>query len=658
MAKLSFVFALAFCLSTPLLAQNTAGSLGGTATDPTGASIPEAKVTARNTDTGFTQTTTTGPSGAFLIPRLPVGSYELRVEKPGFAVYVQLGITLAVDQAASANVTLQVGQLSNQVTVSSEAELVTTRTATAGQVVGQMPIVELPLNGRRPERLMYLAAGTVDLGRDHCLICTNGGIYPGEETAGVNGSPQGQVNYQLDATDHNDTYMNASLPFPNPDSIQEFSLTSSNFTAEYGNAGGAIVNIVTRSGTNTIHGTAFEFLRNGNLNARQFFAPAHDTLKRNQFGGSIGGPIVKNKLFYFGTYQGTRLRQVPNGQVQFVPTEAQRNGDFSSYGKQLLDPVTGKPLPGNQVPASQLNPVSLYFLKYIPLPNGPGGQLTFPGTLIKQTENQFMNKIDYVVGRHQLSGRYFFTDFSAPSEIPKLNLLSASSAGNQVRVQNISINHTFTVTPTLLVNSTFGLNRQRGGSLSSAPFSYHDAGINILGPQDTPLRAPPEMGITVTGGFSFTTNHLGQFDRGDFTIREVVTKIQGSHEFRFGGEALRLTNHLNNTANMSGGWQFNGQLSGLGVADFMLGRASQFKQGGGEFKDLKGTRWGFFAQDNWRVNQRLSLNLGLRWDPYLPPYDRQGRVICFAPNSGLTSKRYPNAPLGFLYGGDPGVAPL
>src|SRR6266404_3698426 len=137
------------------------------------------------------------------------------------------------------------------------------------------------------------------------------------------------------------------------------------------------------------------------------------------------------------------------------------------------------------------------------------------------------------------------------------------------------------------------------------------------------------MGITVTGGFSFTTNHLGQFDRGDFTIREVVTKIQGPHEFRFGGEAIRLTNHLDNTANMSGGWQFNGQLSGLGVADFMLGRASQFKQGGGEFKDLKGTRWGFFAQDNWRV-------------------------ICFAPNSGLTSKRYLNAPLGFLYGGDPG----
>src|SRR6266436_7260442 len=501
---------------------------------------------------------------------------------------------------------------------------------------------------------MYLAAGTVDLGRNSCRICGNGGVYPGEETPGVNGNGQGQVNFQMDGADHNDTYLNTSLPFPNPDSVQEFSLLSSNFTAEYGNAAGGIVNIVSRSGTNEIHGSLFEFLRNGKLNARQYFAVAQDQLKRNQFGGSAGGRIVKDKLFYFGTYQGTRVRNVPSGQVQFVPTQAQRNGDFSSVSTQLVDPVSGVALPDNQIPASRLSPVSQYFLNNIPLPNGPNGQLTFPGAPIVQTENQFMTKVDYLRGKQQLSGRYFFTDFKAPPGQVKGNVLADPGTGNQVRVQNVALNHTFTISPTLLINSTFGLNRQRGGSLSSAPFSYHDAGINILGPQDTPLKAPPEMGITVTGGFSFTTNHLGQFDRGDFTIREVVTKIQGSHEFRFGGEALRLTNHLDNTANMSGGWQFNGQLSGLGMADFMLGRASQFKQGGGEFKDLKGTRWGFFAQDNWRVNQRLSLNLGLRWDPYLPPYDRQGRVICFAPNSGLTSKRYPNAPLGFLYGGDPG----
>ena len=658
MPSLKFACCIAFTLvllsCCPLLAQFTTGSLGGAAMDVSGAAVVDAKITVRNIRTGFVQTVATGSDGAFLFSRLPVGDYELRAEKEGFATYLQSGITLAVDKAASITVTLQVGQVSTQVTVSGESELVSTRTSAGGQLVGLVPIVELPLNGRRPERLMYLAAGTVDLARDHCLVCTNGGIYPGEESASVNGSIQGQVNFQMDATDHNDTYMNASLPFPNPDAIQEFSLLSSNFTAEYGNAGGGIVNIITRSGTNEFHGSAFEFVRNGDLNARQFFAPDQDKLKRNQFGGSLGGPIVKNRLFFFGTYQGTRVRNLPAGIVQFVPTAAQSNGDFSGSPQKLIDPLSRQPLANNQIPASRIDPAAKYFLNYIPLPNGPNGQLTFPGTRIVQGENQFMNKVDYVVGRHQISGRYFFTDFSAPPDISKTNILAASSAGNQVRVQNISFNYTFTVSPTLLINSTFGLNRQRGGTLSSAPFSYADAGIKILGPQDTPLKAPPEMGITVTGGFSFTTNHLGQFDRGDFTIREVVTKIRGGHELRFGGEAVRVSNHLVNTANMSGGWQFNGQLAGLGLADFMFGDASQFKQGGGEFKDFKGTRWGFFLQDNWRVSHRLTLNLGMRWDPYIPPYDRQGRVVCFAGQAASISKRYPNAPRGFLYGGDPG----
>src|SRR5438128_690350 len=218
------------------------------------------------------------------------------------------------------------------------------------------------------------------------------GVYPGEETAGVNGAGIYQVNFQLDGTSHNDTYINVSLPFPNPDSVQEFNLQSSNFTAEYGNAGGGIVNIVTRSGTNQIHGSLFHFLRNGKLNARQFFAPVQDALKRNQFGGSVGGPIKKDKLFYFGTYQGTRLRNTPAGIISFVPTAAERSGDFSSLlpRPQLIDPVSRVPVPGNIIPASRINPVSQFFLKRVPLPNGVGRQVTFPGTPITQTENQFM----------------------------------------------------------------------------------------------------------------------------------------------------------------------------------------------------------------------------------------------------------------------------
>ncbi|MGH9665256.1 MAG: carboxypeptidase-like regulatory domain-containing protein, partial [Bryobacteraceae bacterium] len=201
--------------------------------------FPGANITVRNTATGFTQAMTSA-TGSFLFPRLPVGSYELRVEKQGFASYVQTGITLVVDQAANIAVALQVGQISTEVTVSGATDLVTTRTATGSQVVNQLPIVELPLNGRKPERLMYLAAGTVDSSRNTCRICGQGGVYPGEEAANVNGSgllgPSygGSVNYQLDGSDHNDTYLNTSLPFPNPDAVQEFSLLTSNFSAEYG----------------------------------------------------------------------------------------------------------------------------------------------------------------------------------------------------------------------------------------------------------------------------------------------------------------------------------------------------------------------------------------------------------------------------------------
>jgi hypothetical protein len=396
------------------------------------------------------------------------------------------------------------------------------------------------------------------------------------------------------------------------------------------------------------------------LNARQFFAPEQDKLKRNQFGGSVGGPILKDRLFYFGTYQGTRVRNQPAGMIRFVPTEAQRAGDFSSVPRQLVDPVTRQPLPNNQIPAGRISPVSRFFLDSIPLPNGPAGQLTFSGTPIQQAENQFMTKVDYIHGRHQIAGRYYFTDYDQPAVIPTDNVLAASSAGNAVRLQNISINHNF-ATPTLLINSTFGLNRQRGGSSSSAPFSYRDAGVAIEGPETSSLKAPPEISLSVTDGFSIGTNHLGDFDRGDFTIREVVTKIQGSHELRFGGEAVRLSNHIVNTYQMAGNFQFNGQLSGNGLADFLFGRSSQFRQGGGEFKYLKGTRWGLFVQDNWRVTQRLMLNLGVRWDPYIPYYDREGgRAVCFQPKTTQRSKRYPNAPLGLLYGGenyDPGCFP-
>jgi outer membrane receptor protein involved in Fe transport len=648
---LPILFAV-LALSVATQAQYTTASLGGSVIDRSGSVLSDTKVTVRNVDTGFTQTVVTDAAGAFLFTRLPVGNYTLQAERAGFSSYQQTGLRLTVNQAASQTITMQVGDISEHINVAADTERVNTRTGTVEQLVDQKRVVELPLNGRMAQRLVFLAAGTVDLGRNGCRICGHGGVYPGEQTAGVNGAGMAQVNYQLDGAGHNDTYLNVNVPFPNPDAVQEFNLQSSNFTAEYGNAAGGIVNIVTKSGTNEIHGSLFEFLRNGKLNARNFFAPTQDTLKRNQFGGSVGGPILKDKLFYFGTYQGTQVRSAAAGRTAFVPTEAERKGDFSSLlpTRQLIDPVSKEIIPGNIIPADRLNEVSKFFLKSIPLPNRGGRELNFPGAPSAESENQFMGKVDYNLRKHQISGRYFFTDYDRPSVIPTDNLLAASNAGNAVRVQNVSINHNYILSPTLMINSTFGLNRQRGGSLSSAPFGFPDAGVNISSAKSSVLEAPPELIVSVTGGFSIGTNHLGEFDRGDFTIRENVTLMRGPHELHFGGEAVRISNHIINTFRMDGNFTFNGQLSGDGLADFMMGRASTFGQGGGEFKNLKGTRWGFFVQDNWRASNRLTLNLGVRWDPYWPYYDRSGRVVCFQP--GVKSARYPNAPAGMIYGGE------
>ena len=541
-------------------------------------------------------------SGAFLFPRLPVGSYELRVERPGFSRYVRTGITLTVDQAASLTVVMQVGQVSEEVTVEANTELVGTRNGTLGQLVDQQRVVELPLNGRMAQSLVFLAAGTVDLGRNGCRICGHGGVYPGEQTAGVNGAGMAQVNYQLDGAGHNDTYLNVNVPFPNPDAVQEFNLQASNFTAEYGNAAGGIVNIVTRSGTNEIRGQPVripprwiaeraELLRADERHAeaepvrRQRWRP--DTSKTSC---SISGP-TRELASAAKRQAGSRsFRPLPS--VAGTSLRCPCSSSIRSRGSRSST-IRFRP--------ERISPVAKYFLDWIPLPNRGGRELNFVGTEQIETENQFMTKVEYNRRGHQISGRYFFTDYDRPAVIPKDNILAASSAGNAVRVQNVSVNHTFSIRPTLLLNSTFGFNRQRGGSLSSGPFSYPDAGVRIASAAASALKAPPELVMSVTGGFSINTNHLGDFDRGDFTIREDLTAVLGPHELHFGGEAVRLSNHIINTFRMDGNFTFNGQLSGDGLADFLLGRASSFVQGGGEFKDLKGTRWGFFAQDNWRA---------------------------------------------------------
>jgi len=634
-----------FVLPNRLAAQFTTASLSGNVVDQSGAAIPDARVTVQNVDTGFTQTVNTGPAGDYLFPRLSVGKYKLTVEKEGLETYVQSGIELAVSQTATQKVVMTVGAVSQQVTVTGDTSLVTTQSAAISQVVTERQIVDLPLDGRQVQQLVFLSAGITDTTAHYCGSNCEGGTYPGEQYAKASGTFSESINYQMDGVAYNDTYVNTNLPFPNPDALQEFSVQGTNMSAEYGNAVGGVVNVVTKSGTNQIHGDVFEFLRNGDMNARNFFAPAQDQIKRNQFGGSVGGPILKDRLFYFGTYQGTRYANAPQGNIAFVPTAQERTGNFSDLpGVQLVDPLNNnQPFAGNQIPASRLSPVSQYLLNYLPLPNGSGQEINYLGPSQYWKDDQFMIKGDYIKGKNQISLRYFFTNFNQQPLTNKADLLQVDGNGNQVRVQNYAATYTYNATAHLLFNTWFGWNQQNGGSLSGAPFCPQAAGIEIAG------TTPCELVISVGGGFGVSSNHYGAFNRGDSTYREDVTYIKGTHELHFGGEALRVRAPMANTFEENGEFFFNNNLSHNNMADFMLGQVSTFTQAGGLYLNFTGVKWSSFVQDNWRVNSRLTVNLGLRWDPWFPYQDSEGRVGCFEP--GQQSTRFPNAPEGLLFGG-------
>jgi len=631
--------------SPTLLAQYTTASLSGQVVDTSGLLVNDAKVTVVNVGTNDREITQTS-EGTFQFPRLAVGMYSLIVECPGFLTYKQDGIVLSVNRSASVDVTLKVGRPVETISVSADADLITSNTATVGQLINQREILDLPLNGRQAQTLVFLAPGAADLTEMYPAFGHQGGVYPNSQQASVNGSDPGSVSYLLDGGDHNDTYVGINLPFPNPDAIQEFSLEANNLSAEYGSSPSAVVNVVMKSGTNVFHGGVFEFIRNGDLNAKNYFAPIHDSLKRNQFGGTIGGPILRDKLFFFGSYQGTRTRSTSESEISQVPTQAERNGDFSSISTQLVDPVSGIPFHNNQIPQSRFSAPAEYFLKYIPLPNGPGTQLTYAGPSLVQNDDQATVKLDYSRGRSQMSGHYFFTNFSEPPALAKQNLLASDTQGNHVRVQDLGASYTYTISPSSLLTSWFSWNSQTGGSLSSAPFGFPTAGVNIA------AATPPELVLVVNGYFQIQTNHEGIFDRGDWTVRENYSRSKGSNQLSIGVDLVRLNNDLVNTFQQSSQIAFSNNLSGNNLADFFLGRISVFKQAGGQFKNMVGTRLGLYVQDNWQARKNLVLNAGFRWDPYLPYLETKGRVPCFIP--GDLSVRYPNAPAGLVYGGDPG----
>jgi len=633
--------------------QGGRASITGTLTDSTGAVIPGAVVTATNTGTSFTSNALTSDIGSFNLPLLPVGNYDVTVKKEGFKTETRSGITLTADQIATLNLVLSVGATTDEVRVSADAELINTATAALGQVIQEKAIVELPLNGRNPASLVLLTPGMID------VLNTGGGVhqsyttFPTEEGASANGGRQGSTFYLLDGATNMDNYHLLAAPFPNADATQEFRVVGNNFEAQYGFAPGAVVSIVTKSGTNQWHGNAFEFLRNGVLNARDFFQPVRDELKRNQFGGSVGGPIRKDKLFIFGNYQGTTERRRVGGSTSFVPSDAMLRGDFSGLGVPIKDPDTGQVIPNGFISPTRFSPAALKLAESLPSTTDPRGQVTVSGFTSVQNYHEFTTRADfYASSKHRLYGRTFFNDFSQPVQT---HSLLNSDRSWEARWQNHSVNYLWTVSPTVINNLVGSYTRLNSNSVSGLrdkdgkPICYSQL-IEVADPPDSPCSIE---GLFVGGSFGIGQNFNG-LHRWTWGVNDSVTINKGRHLVVAGVDVMRQYWDL------ATDWlglpiiSFDGGATGHELSDFLVGRASSYLQGGGEYQRIRATQLGTFVQDQIRLKPNLTVNVGLRWEPFFAPVPESGRIPVFAP--GRQSQRYPNSPVGLVFPFDPGVS--
>ena len=422
-------------------------AITGTVTDPSGAVIAKANVVMTQIGTEVKRTATTNSNGQFNVPSLQPATYRLSVEAAGFKTYIQ-DLTLLADQIGNLQIPMQLGTSAETVTVEATATLVNTVTPVLSQVIERSRMVELPLNGRNAADLTKMVAGTVDSNNGAGTSQGNTKQVPGAEVISVNGARPDQVSYNLDGGTNQDLMSNTNNPFPFPDALQEFSVQTNSFDTQYGTNAGAVVNVVTKSGTNQFHGNVFEFVRNREFNARNFFAAKVDPLKRNQFGGTVGGPIQKDKTFFFFGYQATRIRTAGNANNTILPTAANMTGDFSNYltansavnpqGRviQIKDPTTGQDISGNLIPPTSISPVAVNLSKYLPISQAlPNGRITYSVPSI-QNLNEYVTKFDRVFRGQDKYFFRFYTDrfYLAPGYDGK-DLLLTTAVGATINTQ-------------------------------------------------------------------------------------------------------------------------------------------------------------------------------------------------------------------------------
>ncbi|MEX2262098.1 MAG: carboxypeptidase regulatory-like domain-containing protein [Bryobacteraceae bacterium] len=631
------------CLCAPLTAQEA--RLTGLVTDSSGAVLPDVAVTATQQERNVAVSTTSNTEGRYQFPRLPIGTYQVRAERTGFKAFVQSDLSFTTNADILLNITLELGSVTEQVTVSAEASRVSTETATIQQLVDGARIVDLPLDGRNVYQLARLVPGVGESG-----VNIGGGRSGGQNSAMVNVRVDGNLNV--------DNVFQSALPLPSPDAVQEFTIQTSVPPAKYGYASG-VIEVSTKSGTNELHGSLYEFLRNDALDARNFFLPTKNKRKRNQYGFAGGGPVRipklfdgRNRTFWFLNLE-QQKEPLTAASTIFVPTARQLQGDFSEVNRVLRDPGTRQPYPNNQIPLSQLDPLALNFSRqYVPEAQDALGTHRYqrpndnnPKQLLFRGDQLFGG------GKHQVSGRVFVTRFTGPAGHGNLPSFQQGKAFRETDLYGLT--YTSSLSPNKINIARFSLNGSYQFSDFRPKIELDD--LRKLGWSNNFYTYTPDFPrMSVSGGFDASIEQIFiTRDYNTFAFSDDFTWIRGRHTVQLGFDGIRTVQVDQNLSRTNGSYTFNGSLSGLGLADFLLGRPSSFRQGSPAPDNVRGLHLSWYAQDDIRVNRRLTLNLGLRYELPLPPLAINNAAMVYRP--GTQSEVYVNAHPGMQFWGDEGV---
>ena len=680
-AKLTLLALLGWTLSA-----SNGGSLLGTITDPNGAAIPRANVTATETATAVKQTISTDGRGFYSFQSLPVGRYDVEVKADGFKPIRRTGVVIDVNSKVVVDASLTIGERTDTVTVSESAAHVETVDTQMGEVITGKQMTSVPLISRSYTDLLALQSGVVpitsittdtvqDVGAS--ALAPSGDLNPG--TLSINGQREFANSFVLNGSDvEEDVNMGAAI-VPNLDSIAEFRILTSNFDAEYGEFSGGQINVVTKSGTNEFHGDLFEFLRNTDLDARNYFSPTRGAFDQNQYGATVGGPIRKNTVFFFADFQGTQLTQgIDTGEIP-VPSLAERAGNFGGFSgdvgglANLLSKELGYTVsptasldsvfPGGIIPQKLWSAPATNLLKYIPGPNNSND--TFSTSAYNETlqDDKGAFKLDGTTRWGMLSAYYFLDGWSQNNPYPVAQggaNVPGFNALNSGRAQLLSLGDTKTLSSTAVNEFHFSFMRDStdlgqpvggvGISLASQGFvtGTNTPGIVALSPKTEGVENIDFNNFSI----GTNTNELKQVNN-TFQWRDNFSKVVGTHTILFGGEVHYDEVNVNPIAQLNGNFQFYGSATGVDFADFLLGVPTQYNQSQLQPFYDRNKYVGLFAQDSWRIRKNLTLNYGLRWDRIEPWSEKYNQLATFEP--GQQSVVFPGAPAGILFPGDRGV---